>query len=75
MQKSGFPKMRHYVGFWQIGSHICTHMDTCTDRHIYTHMHNTCTMYLKSMTALIFYILCNIINSPTETQPYCTDTP
>ena len=22
MQKSGFPKMRHYVGFWQIGSHI-----------------------------------------------------
>ena len=28
MQKSGFPKMRHYVGFWQIGSHIenpCSH--------------------------------------------------
>ena len=22
MQKSGFPKMRHYVGFLQIGSHI-----------------------------------------------------
>ena len=22
MQKSGFPKVRHYVGFWQIGSHI-----------------------------------------------------
>ena len=22
MQKSGFPKIRHYVGFWQIGSHI-----------------------------------------------------
>ena len=22
MQKSVFPKMRHYVGFWQIGSHI-----------------------------------------------------
>ena len=22
MQKSGFPKMRHYVGFSQIGSHI-----------------------------------------------------
>ena len=22
MQKSGFPKMHHYVGFWQIGSHI-----------------------------------------------------
>ena len=21
MQKSEFPKMRHYVGFWQIGSH------------------------------------------------------
>ena len=21
--KSGFPKMRHYVGFWQIGSQIC----------------------------------------------------
>ena len=24
MQKSGFPKMRHYVGFLQIGSHITT---------------------------------------------------
>ena len=24
MQKSGFAKMRHYVGFWQIGSHIAT---------------------------------------------------
>ena len=57
-------------------AYICTHMDTCTDRHIYTHMHNTYTVYLKSiMTALIFYILCNIINSPTETQPYCIDTP
>ena len=22
MQKSEFPKMRHYVGFWQIGSHL-----------------------------------------------------
>ena len=22
MQKSQFPKMRHYVGFWQIGSHM-----------------------------------------------------
>ena len=22
MQKYGFPKMHHYVGFWQIGSHI-----------------------------------------------------
>ena len=22
MQKSGFPKIGHYVGFWQIGSHI-----------------------------------------------------
>ena len=22
MRKSGFPKMRHYVGFWQIGSQI-----------------------------------------------------
>ena len=22
MQKSGFPKMRHYVGFWQIGSQM-----------------------------------------------------
>ena len=22
MQKSEFPKMRHYVGFWQIGSQI-----------------------------------------------------
>ena len=22
MQKSGFPKMRHYVGFSQIGSHM-----------------------------------------------------
>ena len=22
MQKSGFPKMHHYVGFWQIGSHL-----------------------------------------------------
>ena len=21
MQKSGFPKLCHYVGFWQIGSH------------------------------------------------------
>ena len=26
MQKSGFPKMRHYVGFSQIGSHICMHI-------------------------------------------------
>ena len=23
MQKSGFPKIRHYVGFSQIGSHMC----------------------------------------------------
>ena len=22
MQKSEFPKMRHYIGFWQIGSHM-----------------------------------------------------
>ena len=22
MQKSEFPKMHHYVGFWQIGSHL-----------------------------------------------------
>ena len=22
MQKSEFPKMSHYVGFWQIGSHL-----------------------------------------------------
>ena len=22
MQKSGFPKMHHYVGFWQIRSHM-----------------------------------------------------
>ena len=25
MQKSGFPKLCHYVGFWQIGSHIVFH--------------------------------------------------
>ena len=28
MQKSGFPKLDHYVGFWQIGSHIfCQNKD------------------------------------------------
>ena len=27
MQKSGFPKMHHYVGFWQIGSPICILLD------------------------------------------------
>ena len=26
MQSSGIPKMRHYVGFWQIGSHIITNL-------------------------------------------------
>ena len=30
MQKSGFPKMCHYVGFWKIGSHI-TDIITDTD--------------------------------------------
>ena len=25
--KSGFPKMRHYVGFWQIGSHFCVEVE------------------------------------------------
>ena len=25
MQKSGFPKMHHYVGFWQITPHMFKH--------------------------------------------------
>ena len=29
MQKSGFPKMRHYIGFWQIGSHIAAIVNCC----------------------------------------------
>ena len=29
MQKSEFPKMRHYVGFWQIGLHLLTHLAIC----------------------------------------------
>ena len=48
MQKSGFPKVRHYVGFWQIGSQMlpktcqggvtnfsgsaCVRLYTCTNR-------------------------------------------
>ena len=38
MQKSGFPKMRHYVGFSQIGSHllIASGPDTHTNTHTHT---------------------------------------
>ena len=37
MQKPGFPKMRHYVGFWQIWSHMHTnvsyYVNSLTDDH------------------------------------------
>ena len=31
MQESGFPKIRHYVGFWQIGSQLVQYVITAKD--------------------------------------------
>ena len=36
MQKSGFPRMHHYVGFLQIGSHVVTDVDCDFGRYFNT---------------------------------------
>ena len=49
MQKSGFPKMHHYVGFWQIGSHM-RYLKLCEDRLGDTHPVLLCARFLTHET-------------------------
>ena len=48
MQKSEFPKLHHYVGFWQIGSQI-TMYTVCT-LHMYVHTYVRTQEYIYMYT-------------------------
>ena len=56
MQKSGFPKMRHYVGFWQIGTHMYV-FSIVVDTHNFIYI---CVCVCMYVCMYVYMYICNI---------------